>query len=131
VAVGGEVTSVDNLVNGKRENLADLPAERFRLEVVDVRDGERMSGLLTKAELVLHLACLGVHHSIHSPLENHEVNATATLNCISGTRSTRRYLVERSGFSVRCRQAAIIFSLVIGIASRNVCIGVLPKHQCP
>jgi hypothetical protein len=26
--------------------------------------------------------------------------------------------------------AAIIFSLVIGIASRNVCIGVLPKHQC-
>jgi hypothetical protein len=25
----------------------------------------------------------------------------------------------------------IIFSLVIGIASRNVCIGVLPKHQRP
>jgi hypothetical protein len=66
VAVGGEVTAVDNLVNGKRENLSDLPAERFRLEVVDVRDGERMSGLLTKAELVLHLAC-----------------ATATLNCIA------------------------------------------------
>src|SRR5205807_8697625 len=25
-----------------------------------------------------HLACLGVRHSIHSPLENHEVNATAS-----------------------------------------------------
>jgi hypothetical protein len=27
--------------------------------------------------------------------------------------------------------AAIIFSFVIGIASRNVCIGVFPKHQRP
>ena len=27
--------------------------------------------------------------------------------------------------------AAISFSLVIGIASRNVCIGVLPKHHRP
>ena len=50
---------------------------------------------------------------------------------LAGTRSDRGCLVERSGFGVRCRQAAIIFSLVIGIASRNVCIGVLPKHQRP
>ena len=30
-----------------------------------------------------------------------------------------------------CRQAAIIFSFVIGIVSRKVCIRVLPKHQRP
>jgi hypothetical protein len=34
---------------------------------------------------------------------------------LAGTRSDRRCLVERSGFDVRCRYAAIIFSFVIGI----------------
>ena len=46
-------------------------------------------------------------------------------------RSDRLCLVERSGIAVRRGQAAIIFSLVIGMASRKVCIGVLPKHQRP
>src|SRR3954469_5383229 len=38
------------------------------------------------------------------------------------------------GWSVRlsdCDQAAINFSLASGVASRKVCIGVLPKHQRP
>ncbi len=50
---------------------------------------------------------------------------------LAETRSDRRRLIERSGFGVRRCQAAIIFSFVIGIASRNVCIGVLPKLQRP
>ena len=40
-------------------------------------------------------------------------------------------LVERSGFGVRLPLGSIIFSFVIGIASRKVYIGVLPKHQRP
>ena len=39
---------------------------------------------------------------------------------LAGTRSDSWCLVERSGFCVRCRQAAIIFFFVIGIASRKV-----------
>jgi hypothetical protein len=50
---------------------------------------------------------------------------------LAGTRSDSRCLVERSGFVVRRDQAAIIFSFAIGMASRKVCIGVLPKHQRP
>ena len=50
---------------------------------------------------------------------------------LAETRSDSWCLVERSGFVVRRDQAAIIFSLAIGIASRKVCIGVLPKHQRP
>jgi hypothetical protein len=50
---------------------------------------------------------------------------------LAGTRSDRRRLVERSGVAVRCGQAASIFSFVSGTASRNVCIGVFPKHQRP
>lgn len=76
------VTVVDNLVNGKAENLADLRDERLQLVVADIRDCDRMAGLLRETDLVFHLACLGVRHSIHSPVDNHAVNATATLNLL-------------------------------------------------
>jgi len=36
--------------------------------------------------VVYHLACLGVRHSVHSPLENHDVNATATLKLLFACR---------------------------------------------
>lgn len=73
---------VDNLANGKRENVADLLSERVNLEVADIRDKERMNELMESVDVVFHLACLGVRHSIHSPHENHEVNATATLGLL-------------------------------------------------
>jgi len=80
---GCHVTVVDNLVNGRAENLAGLPSKLVRLEVVDIRDQLRMAGLLAGVDAVFHLACLGVRHSIHSPFENHEVNGTATLQLLS------------------------------------------------
>lgn len=76
------VTVVDNLVNGKAENMAGLPAGRVQLEVTDIRDTATMSRLLAGVDVVFHLACLGVRHSIHSPRENHDVNATATLDLL-------------------------------------------------
>lgn len=85
-ADGAEVIVVDNLVNGKAENLAGLPPERVHLVVADVRDTERMAALLEGVDVVFHLACLGVRHSIHSPQENHEVNATATLGLLQAAR---------------------------------------------
>ena len=84
---GASVTVVDNLVNGRRENLEELPGDRVRLEVVDIRDADRMRPLLSDAEVVFHLACLGVRHSIRTPLENHAVNATATLTLLQLART--------------------------------------------
>jgi UDP-glucose 4-epimerase len=81
------VVAVDNLVNGKRKNLAGLPTDQVQLIVADVRDTERMASLLRGVDIVFHLACLGVRHSIHSPHENHEVNATATLNLLIAARA--------------------------------------------
>jgi hypothetical protein len=63
--------------------------------------------------------------------ETETAAAAEALGVLAETRSDRWCLVERSGFGVRCRYAAIIFSFAIGIASRKVCIGVLPKHQRP
>ena len=76
------VIVVDNLVNGKKENLAGLPKDRVTLAVADVRGTARMRGLLKGVDRVFHLACLGVRHSIHSPVENHSVNAEGTLSLL-------------------------------------------------
>jgi UDP-glucose 4-epimerase len=82
-----QVIVVDNLVNGRRENLEDLPANQLQLVVADIRDSERMANLMPGVDIVFHLACLGVRHSIHSPQDNHEVNATATLKLLSAAKA--------------------------------------------
>ncbi len=79
VEAGSRVTVVDNLVNGRRENLAGLPADRVRLMIADIRDAEEMKHAMAGVDVVYHLACLGLRHSIHSPRHNHDVNATGTL----------------------------------------------------
>ena len=76
------VIVVDTLINGRRENLAGLPEARCQLSLTDIRDERSMRGLVEDVDTIFHLACLGVRHSIHSPLENHEVNATATLKLL-------------------------------------------------
>ena len=83
---GHNVVVVDNLTNGRRAHLDGVLGKRCRLEIVDIRDYYRMTTLLADIDIVFHLACLGVRHSIHSPLENHEVNATATLRLLELSR---------------------------------------------
>lgn len=80
------VRVVDNLVNGRRENLDGIPGERVELVVADVRDKNLMISLSRGMDIIFHLACLGVRHSIHSPVENHEVNASATLGLLNAAR---------------------------------------------
>ena len=84
---GFHVSVVDNLVNGRRENLDDVPGGQVQLTVADVRDVSSMTSLLRDVDLLFHLACLGVRHSIHAPVENHEVNASATLSLLNAARS--------------------------------------------
>ena len=42
----GDVTVVDNLVNGRRENLRGILSERVRLEVEDIRNTARIAELM-------------------------------------------------------------------------------------
>jgi len=85
-ARGERVVIVDNLVNGRRENVADVLSRHVTLLVVDIRDYDALMPHLRVARAVYHLACLGVRHSVHSPQENHEVNATATLRLLAAAR---------------------------------------------
>jgi UDP-glucose 4-epimerase len=84
---GSHVVVIDNLVNGRRENLTGLPADRVTLLARDVRDRDAYRSLLRETQVVYHLACLGVRHSVHSPVENHDVNATATLQLLAESRA--------------------------------------------
>ena len=86
-ALGVGVRVVDNLVNGRRENLDEVVGGRVELIVADIRDRKSMALLLRDVDVVFHLACLGVRHSIHSPVENQEVNASATLWLLEMARS--------------------------------------------
>jgi len=82
-AHGFDVLIVDNLMNGKRENLEAVLAKNVELAVADIRDQKSMTSLFRGVDIVFHLACLGVRHSLHSPIENQEVNATATLGLLA------------------------------------------------
>ncbi|MGH9348733.1 MAG: SDR family NAD(P)-dependent oxidoreductase [Vicinamibacterales bacterium] len=85
-ARGDRVLVADNLVNGRRENVAEVLSDRVVLAHVDVRDVDAIRPRLPEVGVVYHLACLGVRHSVHSPRENHEVNATATLRLLEACR---------------------------------------------
>lgn len=74
------VRVLDNLANGSRANLAHLENEsRFDLLVGDIRSDGSRSAAMADVDIVYHLACLGVRHSLHDPIENHRVNAEGTL----------------------------------------------------
>jgi UDP-glucose 4-epimerase len=80
------VVVIDNLANGKRENLAGISG-RVSLIECDIRDEAAYATALRDAQVVYHLACLGVRHSVHSPGENHDVNATGTLRVLEASRA--------------------------------------------
>lgn len=86
VGLGHEVVVVDNLVNGKRANLADTDSATCKLIVADIRDQETIAPLMRDVSVVYHLACLGVRNSLHNPMENHDVNATGTLRLLETAR---------------------------------------------
>lgn len=75
------VRVVDSLATGTLDNLAHLhehvTADRLQVGVADVvTDSDEA---LTDVDVVFHLACLGVRHSLHDPMGNHRVNAEGTL----------------------------------------------------
>lgn len=81
------VTVLDNLSNGKLENLETANKyDSFKFVEGDILDKELCKKLSEGVDIIFHLACLGVRHSIHSPFENHRVNAEGTLNVLEAAK---------------------------------------------
>lgn len=85
---GYRVTVLDNLINGSLENLSNaVKSPDFNFLEGDILNAETCRQALHGIDFVFHLACLGVRNSIHSPFENHRVNAEGTLNVLEAARA--------------------------------------------
>ncbi|MBC7369545.1 MAG: GDP-mannose 4,6-dehydratase [Undibacterium sp.] len=89
VAFGARVVVLDNFRNGKRKNLTFVGAEALEIIEGDIVDAATCERAMAGVETVYHLACLGVRHSLHSPVENHQVNALGTLNVLEAARAAK------------------------------------------
>ncbi|WP_020471859.1 NAD-dependent epimerase/dehydratase family protein [Zavarzinella formosa] len=85
-----KVRILDDFTAGRNANIAHHAGDA-RLEVVrgDIRDRDAVVKCLAGADVVFHLACRGVRHSIGNPQENHEVNATGTLTLLEESRAAK------------------------------------------
>jgi UDP-glucose 4-epimerase len=80
---GHQVTVLDNLRNGSLSNLVDARKySTFRFVKGDILDDKVCLQATEGVDVIYHLACLGVRHSLHSPFENHQVNAEGTLRVL-------------------------------------------------
>ena len=78
-----EVRVIDNLINGTKENLEDaFKNQTFKFIEGDILDNKLCQKSLMNIDIVFHLACLGVRHSLHNPFENHRVNTEGTFNVL-------------------------------------------------
>lgn len=87
---GNQVICLDNLRNGKLDNLAQAQQyDSFTFIQGDILDTQTCQEASKGCDIVYHLACLGVRHSIHSPFENHRVNAEGTLNVLEAAKQNK------------------------------------------
>jgi nucleoside-diphosphate-sugar epimerase len=112
LARGHAVVGIDNLLTGKRENLADL-AGAFEFVAGDVRDLDALRRAFAGADYVLHHAALAsVPWSVAEPALAHDHNATGTLHALIAARDAgvaRFVLASTSavygdGAAVPCRE---------------------------
>ena len=83
------VIGLDNLTNGTMRNLKNASDNKnFSFTKLDILNLEDCINACENVDIVYHLACLGVRHSLHSPIENHKVNAGGTLNMLEAARRT-------------------------------------------
>jgi UDP-glucose 4-epimerase len=86
---GDEVTVVDNLASGKRENLRAALARGAGFDEADIRDAGRMRTVLASArpDIVFHLAAqIDVRKSIEDPAWDAGVNVVGTINVLEAAR---------------------------------------------
>ncbi len=74
------VRVIDNLTYGKYENLIQHEENNnFKFILGDITKSHQVAEAIEGIDIVFHLACLGVRHSLKHPYENHKVNAGGTL----------------------------------------------------
>lgn len=96
---GHEVTVIDNLVNGRRENLAHIVSSHLHFLEADVCDRSEMTRAIAGAEWVFHLAALAdIVPSITNPEAYFRANVSGTLSVLEAARAAgvKRFLYVAS-----------------------------------
>jgi nucleoside-diphosphate-sugar epimerase len=84
-ASGAEVTVLDNLSSGYRENIQKQPG--IRLVEKDVRDAAAVKAAVAGTNVVFHLAAsVGNQRSIEQPVNDAEINVIGTLRVLEAAR---------------------------------------------
>jgi UDP-glucose 4-epimerase len=99
---GDQVTVVDNLSTGKRQNLAQAIDRGATLHQLDVRDADALRELFaaTRPEVVFHLAAqVDVRLSVARPADDAEINVLGTISVLEAARTagTRRVVNSSTG----------------------------------
>jgi UDP-glucose 4-epimerase len=102
---GDEVTIVDNISTGRRENLTGALARGAELVESDIRDADAMRDLLArvKPEVVFHLAAqIDVRHSVADPAADARINVEGTVNMLSAAldAGVRRFVNTSTGGAI-------------------------------
>jgi UDP-glucose 4-epimerase len=90
LARGDEVTVVDDLSTGRRENLEGALAAGATLAEADIRDRAAVEGIATEArpEVVFHLAAqIDVRKSVADPAFDASINVGGTANVLEAARA--------------------------------------------
>jgi UDP-glucose 4-epimerase len=105
LARGDEVTVVDDLSTGRRENLSDAGAAGGRLVEQDIRDPEVVLALCREfsPETIFHFAAqIDVRRSVAEPAFDAGINVGGTANLLEGARvaGTRRFVFASTGGAI-------------------------------
>jgi UDP-glucose 4-epimerase len=102
---GDEVTIVDDISTGRRENLTQALERGAELVESDIRDAQAMRDLLGRVspEVVFHLAAqIDVRHSVADPAADARINVEGTINMLAAAHEAgvRRFVNTSTGGAI-------------------------------
>ena len=105
LARGDEVTVVDDLSTGKRENLERALSGGAVLEEIDIRDAEAVSDVVGRAkpDVIFHLAAqIDVRKSVADPANDARINIEGSINVLAAAQAhgVRRVVNTSTGGAI-------------------------------
>jgi UDP-glucose 4-epimerase len=105
VARGDEVSVIDNISTGRRENLEHALSKGAELIELDVRDAEAVAAAVerTGPEVIFHLAAqIDVRKSVADPANDSRVNVEGTINVLAAAQASgvRRVINTSTGGAI-------------------------------
>ena len=102
---GDEVTVIDDISTGRRDNLDGALERGARLVEADIRDGDAMREVFADArpEVAYHLAAqIDVRKSVADPARDARINIEGTINVLAAAHEagTRRFVNTSSGGAI-------------------------------